>query len=114
MNTILIISISYCITLICVGFLVRYYRNETQRWLDYSKILESGWKNATKGWNVTMQEMIERGDKILKLTHSLINVKNQNVKYSKICRKLYDENKVLQKKIAELEKNKLKKRGKRL
>lgn len=120
-KTILIISVAFGVTLIAFGFLVRYYRNEIQRLIEHSKLLDKVWKDCAKNWNISIEEMVLRGNKILELINSINILKNQNIRYSKICRRLYEENQnlkveyqYLQEKIAELEKGKLKeKRGKR-
>lgn len=101
-NTILILSVGYAITLICIGFLVRY-----------SNRLKNGWYDSVKYRIEILNELIERGNKILELINSINILKNQNVKYFKICRKLYEENKILQEKITELENNKLKPKPKK-
>ena len=77
-NTILVISVAYAITVILFGFLIRYYRNEIQRWVEYSCTLQNGWNNSTKGWNTTIEEMISRGNKILELINSMNILKNQS------------------------------------
>ncbi len=113
-KTILIISVAYGVTLIAFGFLVRYYRNKIQKEFEFgnrmfNKYYDISFRNGT--------------------------VEKHNSKYSKICRRLYDQlhneklehqafielfklrgNKIkeLELKLAELEKSKLKeKRGKR-
>ncbi len=71
METIVIMSVVYVITLILFGFLVRYYRNEIQDrvrihkelFLDYCEV-------------VSYNEILE----------------TQNLKYSKISRNLYNNN----------------------
>ena len=90
-ETILIISVAFGVTLILFGFLVRYCRNVIQRLIEHSKLLNKGWKDCAKNWDITIEEMVSRGNKILELVNSMNILKNQNVRYSKICRRLYDK-----------------------
>ena len=136
-----LLSVTFGVTLITFGFLVRYYRNEIQRLFKHSELLSKGWKDCSESWNETINEVISRGNKILELVNSMNILKNQNIRYSKICRRLYDENQNLklenqqiadnwsniikekyelnvenqhlQEKIVELEKGKLKEKRKR-
>jgi hypothetical protein len=89
METIVIISVAYVTTLILFGFLVRYYRNEIQRKIQYR--------------NEYMNHYLE-----LCIRNSIIE--NQNFKYSTICRSLYNnnqdlrlDNSALLEKVAKLE-----------
>ena len=109
-ETLILISVALGVTLIAFGFLVRYYRNEIQRLVDYSETLQNGWNNATKGWNETVDfvselasELRSKSNKILELINSMNILKNQNLRYSKICRRLYDENQNLKVEIQGVE-----------
>jgi hypothetical protein len=130
-----LLSISLGITVALFGVMVYYFRNELHRQIEHSNLLNKGWEDCAKNWNITIEEMVSRGNKILELINSNNILKLQNKKYSSICRRLYDENKNLKMdvqgleslfvdmknktnefelKIAELEKGKLKKRDRKL
>jgi hypothetical protein len=87
METIVIMSVVYVITLILFGYLVRYYRNEIQDrvrihkelFLDYCEV-------------VSYNEILE----------------TQNLKYSKISRNLYNNNQDLRLELEKVAKTKKK------
>lgn len=118
---IIVLSTCYSITVIVAVALIIYYNNQIQRLNNY---LQSSYKSldTIKEWkNELLETSKTKSNKILELVNSMNILKNQNLRYSKICRRLYDknyllkfENNHLKEKIAELEKGKLKeKRGKR-
>ncbi len=108
---------------------MKYYRNEIQQLFDSKLDVINQWNQSLESWNETIKELVLRGNKILELINSMNILKNQNVRYSKICRRLYDENQSLNKeieastalfklrqknlelKIAELENKKKRKKG---
>lgn len=86
-TTIIVLSVVYAITLILFGFLVRYYRNEIQRKIQYR--------------NEYMNHYLE-----LCIRNSIIE--NQNFKYSTICRNLYNNNQDLRLELEKVAKTKKK------
>jgi len=95
METIIIVlSIVYVITLILFGFLIIYYRNEIQKKVQF------GNEFFNRYLNLCIQNTI---------------IENQNLKYSKISRNLYNnnqdlrlDNSALLEKVAKLETKKKK------
>lgn len=124
-ETLILLSVALGVTLILFVILTNYYRNETQRLFELTQTLNKGWKDCSESWNEIINEVISRGNKILELINSMNILKNQNLRYSKICRKLYDENQFLKlevdklnlvlnlqnEKITELENKKKRKKG---
>jgi len=124
-ETLILLSVALGVTLIIFGFLVKYYKNEIQRLFELTQTLNKGWKDCSESWNETINEVVSRGNKILELINSINILKNQNLRYSKICRKLYDNNQFLKlevdklnlvltlqnEKITELENKKKRKKG---
>lgn len=91
-ETLILLSVAFGVTLILFAILTNYYRSETQKLFELTQILNKGWKHCSESWNETINEVILRGNKILELVNSINILKNQNKRYSKICRRLYDEN----------------------
>lgn len=102
-ETLILLSVAFGVTLITFGFLVRYYKNDIQRLFEYSELLNKGWKDCSESWNETINEVVSRGNKILELVNSINILKNQNLRYSKICRRLHDENQNLKLEIQGVE-----------
>jgi hypothetical protein len=73
-TTTIVLCVVYVITLILFGFLVRYYKDEIQNRVEMHNQLFKDFVDV-----ILYNEILE----------------NQNLKYSKISRKLYNENKIL-------------------
>lgn len=122
---IFILSVILGITLVLFWIMVWYFKTELQYKVN---CLNNSFKREQETIDECYKKIKESTDNEIRLIKDIqeqFNIKKElvqknsiffkhNRKYATICRKLYNENKVLQEKIAELEKNKLKKREKRL
>lgn len=101
-ETLILLSVALGVTLVLFAILINYYKSETQRLFELTQILNKGWNHCSESWNKTINEVILRGNKILELVNSINIFKNQNLRYSKICRRLYDENQNLKLEVDKL------------